>query len=116
PGHRALDWLAFPMGGLVIGAACGVAIGVICGGAAPVGIGDVMALARRPTDALRSLLDPEDLVRFGAAVRERTSHLIEGIFEPGPLPPGAEPHPENRPGSARAAPTVPPIASPTNVG
>src|SRR5262245_8333885 len=92
PGHRSLDWLAFPMGGLVIGAACGAAIGVVCGGAAPLRIGDVMALARRPTDALRALLDPEDLVRFGAADRERTAHLIEGMFEPGPLPPGAEPH------------------------
>ena len=92
PGHRALDWLAFPAGGLVVGAVCGAAIGVVCGGAAPVGIADVMALARRPTDALRALLDPEDLVRFGAAVRERTSHLIEGIFEPAPLPPGAESH------------------------
>src|SRR5262245_57194215 len=106
PGHRSLDWLAFPMGGLVVGAACGAAIGVVCGGAAPLGIGDVMALARRPTDALRALLDPEDLVRFGAAVRERTAHLIEGMFEPGPLPPGAEPpHPEKEATAEPAKPT-----------
>jgi hypothetical protein len=65
-------------------------IGAICGGAAPVGIGDVMALARKPTEALRQLLDPEDLVRFGAAVRERTTNLFGGIFEPGPLPPSED--------------------------
>jgi hypothetical protein len=90
PGHRAVEWLAFPAGGLVVGAVCGTVIGVVCSGVAPLGIGDVMALARRPTDALRALLDPEDLARFGAAVRERTAHFIEGMFEPAPLQPGAE--------------------------
>lgn len=81
PGRHSLHWLAFPTGGLVVGAACGVIIGLVCGGAAPVTIGDVMALARRPTDALRHLLDPEDLVKLGSAVRERTSHLFAALFE-----------------------------------
>jgi hypothetical protein len=84
PGHRSLDWLSFPVAGIVIGAVCGCVIGVICGGAAPLGIGDVMALARKPTEALRQLLDPEDLVRLGNAVRERTSHLFNALFEPAP--------------------------------
>ncbi|HEV7554841.1 MAG TPA: hypothetical protein VGO00_05250, partial [Kofleriaceae bacterium] len=71
PGHRSIDWLAFPAAGLIAGAACGAVLGLICGGAAPLGLADVMALARRPTDAIRQLLDPEDLIRLGAAVRER---------------------------------------------
>jgi hypothetical protein len=90
PGHRSLDWLSFPSAGLVVGAACGAVLGLICGGAAPLGIADVMALARRPTDALRQLLDPEDLIRLGAAVRERTTHLFGALFEPAPLPPGSK--------------------------
>jgi hypothetical protein len=100
PGHRSLDWLAFPAAGLVAGAVCGAILGVICGGAAPVGISDVMALARKPTDALRQLLDPEDLARFGAVVRERTSHLFGGMFEPGPLPPADEPKSASSPEGA----------------
>jgi hypothetical protein len=96
PGHRSLDWVSFPMAGLAIGTVCGAVIGAICGGAAPVGIGDVMALARKPTEALRQLLDAEDLVRFGAAVRERTTTLLGGMFEPGPLPPSEEARPAKK--------------------
>jgi hypothetical protein len=81
-------WLAFPATGLVIGAACGAAIGVVCGGTAPIGISDVVALARTPGQALRQLLDPEDLVKLGAAVRRRTTQMFEGIFEPAKGPPG----------------------------
>ena len=81
PGH-SLGWLAYPVVGAVVGAGCGAAIGVVCGGAAPVGFSDVFALARTPGAALRQLLDPEDLVKLGAAVRQRTSHLFEGMFEP----------------------------------
>ena len=84
----------------MIGAACGAVLGLICGGAAPLSIADVMALARRPTDALRHLLDPEDLIRLGAAVRERTTHLLGVLFEPAPLPPGAKkPEPTDVPKS-----------------
>ena len=103
PGHRSIDWLSFPAAGLVIGAACGAVIGLICGGAAPLGIADVMALARRPTYAIRHLLDPEDLVRFGNAVRERTAHLLGALFVPAPLPPGSK-----KPETSDAPPPPPP--------
>ncbi len=85
---RGLLWLLIPIVGAAIGAVCGAAIGAVCGGAAPVRIGDVMALAiRKPSEALRSLLDPEDLIKLGAAVRHRTSQMFEGIFEPAEKPP-----------------------------
>ena len=86
PGH-SWKWLAYPVAGALVGAACGAAIGLVCGGAAPVGIADVFALARTPGAALRQLLDPEDLVRLGAAVRQRTTHLFGGMFEPAKPPP-----------------------------
>ena len=37
----------------------------------------------RRREALRQLLDPEDLIKLGAAVRHRTTHMIQGIFELG---------------------------------
>jgi hypothetical protein len=88
PGH-SLAWLAFPAGGLVAGAVCGVLIGLVCGGTAPVELADVWSLARRPSEALRSWLDPRELVRLGAAVRHRTTNLFEGMFDPAPLPPSS---------------------------
>lgn len=88
PGH-SWKWLAYPVAGALVGAACGAVIGVVCGGAAPVGIADVVALARTPGAALRQLLDPEDLVRLGAAVRQRTTHLFDGMFQPAKRPPEA---------------------------
>ena len=100
---RSLDWLAFPAGGLVVGAACGAAIGVMCGGAAPVELSEVWSLARRPSVALRSWLDPRELVRLGAAVRHHTSHLFEGMFDPAPLPPTSEAKPPTEP-SAKSKP------------
>jgi hypothetical protein len=87
---RPLDWLAFPAGGLVAGGVCGVLIGVVCGGTAPVELADVWSLARRPSEALRSWLDPRELVRLGAAVRHRTTNLFEGMFDPAPPPPTSE--------------------------
>jgi hypothetical protein len=92
-----LDWLAFPAGGLVAGAACGVLIGVVCGGTAPVELADVWSLARRPSEALRSWLDPRELVRLGAAVRHRTTNLFEGMFDPAPPPPTSEAAPPPKP-------------------
>lgn len=81
-------WLWIPAVGLAIGAVCGVTIGLVCGGAAPVKITDVMAIAiKRPTDALKSLLDPEDLLKLGAAVRHRTTQVFGGMFEPAERPP-----------------------------
>lgn len=89
---RALGWIAiFAMGGLA-GAAIGAAIGAVCGGASPVRIGDVMAAAiKRPGEALRQLLDPEDLIKLGAAVRDRTTQMFHGVFEPAQRPPTEKP-------------------------
>jgi hypothetical protein len=103
PGH-SWQWLAFPAVGAVLGAACGATIGAVCGGAAPVSIGDVLGLARRPTDALRQLLDPEDLLKLGAAMRQRTTQLFEGMFEPAQRPP------DERAKPAREAAPEPPAA------
>ena len=93
--EQPIGWLAIPAVGAVIGAACGALLGAICGGAAPVRIGDVMAAAiKRPSEALRQLLDPEDLIKLGAAVRHRTSQMFEGItsaFEPAQRPPTEPP-------------------------
>jgi hypothetical protein len=94
---RSLAWLAFPAGGLVAGAVCGLLIGVVCGGTAPVELADVWSLARRPSEALRSWLDPRELVRLGAAVRHRTSHLFEGMFDPAPPPPTSDVKPPTAP-------------------
>lgn len=101
PGH-SLAWLAFPAGGLVAGAACGALIGLVCGGTAPVELADVWSLARRPSEALRSWLDPRELVRLGAAVRHRTTNLFEGMFEPAPPPPS--PPLDAKPPAAPVAP------------
>jgi hypothetical protein len=106
PGH-SLGWLAFPAAGLVAGALCGVLIGLVCGGSASVDIGDVWSL--RPSEALRSWLDPRELVRLGAAVRHRTTNLFEGLFDPAPPPPPQDP----RPPAAPVAPDTPrPPAAP----
>lgn len=78
-------WLFVVGGGL--GAACGATIGIVCGGAAPVGIGDVVALARTPGQALRQLLSPDDLLKLGAALRHRTTQMFGGMFEPAQPPP-----------------------------
>lgn len=91
PGH-SLAWLAFPAAGIVSGAVCGILIGFVCGGQAPVELSEVWHLARRPSAALRHWLDPREIVRLGSAVRHRTTHLFEGMFEP------QEPPPEGKPG------------------
>lgn len=92
--QEVIGWLAILAMGAVMGGLCGVAIGGVCGGAAPVRIGDVMAAAiKRPGEALRQLLDPEDLIKLGAAVRQRTQQMFQGVFEPAERPP-AEPGPD----------------------
>ena len=106
---RSPAWLAFAGGGLVAGAACGALIGLVCGGTAPVELADVWSLARRPSEALRSWLDPRELVRLGAAVRHRTTNLFEGMFDPAPPPPPpSPPTPDAPPPTAPVAPTPPP--------
>ena len=111
PGH-SVAWLAFPAAGLVNGAATGALIGLVCGGAAPVELSDVWSLARRPGEALRSWLDPRELVRLGAAVRHRTTHLFEGIFDPAPPPPPAVSEIPAAPPPDAAAPPSPPLTPP----
>ena len=86
---------------------CGALIGLVCGGDG----------ARRPRatcgrsragrrEALRQLLDPDDLVQLGAAVRTRTTNLFEGIFEPAPPPkPPPTAPPSERPPTRAAPPT-----------
>jgi hypothetical protein len=95
-------WRAVPGAGVLVGLACGALIGAVCGGAAPVNLADVWSIARKPTDALGALLGPKDLVKLGAALRDRTTHLFEGIFEPAPKPPA---EPEVPPSPTPAAPT-----------
>src|SRR5262249_405473 len=68
---RVLPWLAILVVGALIGAWCGAVIAAVCGSAGPMRIGDVMAVAiKRPGEALRSLLDPEELIKLGAMVRQ----------------------------------------------
>jgi hypothetical protein len=110
---RSPAWLALVAGGLVAGAACGVLIGLVCGGTAPVELADVWSLARRPSEALRSWLDPRELVRLGTAVRHRTTNLFEGMFDPAPPPPPSPPSPsppipDAKPATAPVAPSPPP--------
>ncbi len=81
-------WLTIPAMGALLGLVCGMVIGAVCGSGSHVRIGDVMAAAiKRPSEALRQLLDPEDLLKLGAAVRQRTTQMFEGIFEPAERPP-----------------------------
>ena len=100
---RGFLWVVIPAMGAVVGYGCGMVIGFVCGAATPIRFGDVMAAAiRRPGDALKQLLDPEDLLKLGAAVRQRTTHLFEGIFEPAPKPPEAPPgDPKAKPPEAK---------------
>jgi hypothetical protein len=90
PQHHA-GWLVMIPIGALVGAVCGAAIGVVCGGAAPINILDVLALARTPTAKLRTLLDPEDLVKIAAVVRARTTRAFHAMFDPAARPPD-EPH------------------------
>lgn len=91
---RPIGFWPIPLAGLVCGAVCGAMIGAVCGGVAPVGFADVWSLAKRPSVALKQLLGPEDIVRLGAALRDRTTQVFEGIFDPAPKPP--EPKPADR--------------------
>jgi hypothetical protein len=109
-------WLAFAGAGLVSGAIAGAMIGYVCSTqAALVQLADVWSLARRPRSALRTLFDPEDLVRLGSALRTRTTNLFEGIFEPAPPPPkaGASAAPAETAPAAPVAPVAPATPSGT---
>jgi hypothetical protein len=86
-------WLLLPALGLVAGAIAGAIIGSVCTGTTSVGLADVWNVTMKPTEALRNLLSPADLVRLGSALRTRTSNLFEGIFDPAPPPPKQDPKP-----------------------
>jgi hypothetical protein len=91
---KDLSWLLLPAVGLLAGAFCGAVIGTVCTGTTSVGLADVWSVTMKPTEALRSLLSPSDLVRLGSALRTRTSTLFEGIFDPAPKPPAEAPKSE----------------------
>lgn len=84
---RNFTWLVLPGVGLLAGAICGAVIGSVCTGSTAVGLADVWSVTMKPTEALRNLLSPSDLVRLGSALRARTTNLFEGIFDPAPPPP-----------------------------
>jgi hypothetical protein len=90
-GHLPASWpgfLVIALAGAFTGALCGLVIGALCGGAAPIGLTDVMALARWPTDTLRALLEPEDLAAAAkGAPRRRRRITIPFLF---PAHPRAE--------------------------
>lgn len=89
-------WVELAAIGLLPGAVCGLAIGLVCSSASPVGLADVWSLTvSRPSGAIRQLLDPRDLVKLGNALRTRTSTLFDGIFEPAQKrPPESTPEPK----------------------
>lgn len=105
---RGWGWAVPPAVGLAAGALCGALVGVVCSRPRTI---RMAALTRRPTEALRQLLDPEDLVRLGSALRARTSTLFEGIFEPA-APPPAEPAPEAAAPPPSPPPPAPEVAAP----
>ena len=96
------SWLALPALGLLAGALCGAVIGSVCTGTTAVGLADVWSVTMKPTEALRSLLSPSDLVRLGSALRTRTSTLFEGIFDPAPKPPAEKPPEPPKPDDKKA--------------
>lgn len=102
-----VGWLAYVAGGLIGGAGCGALIGLVAGGTAPVELADVWQLARKPGEALKSWLDPSELVRLGAAMRHRTTNLFEGMFDPQAPAPA-----ENAATEATATPEATPETKP----
>jgi hypothetical protein len=80
-------WIWISVAGVVAGAACGAMIGAVCGGPSPIRAADIFALAKKPTDALFTILGPEDLVRLGTKVKDRATQVTDGLFDPAELPP-----------------------------
>jgi len=110
-GHLPLTkmgWLALPAMGAVVGAVCGAIVGAVCGAASPVKISDVLGAAiKKPSEALKQLLDPEDLIKLGAAVRNRTVGMFEGIFDPAERRPDEPPGTAPKPTSSESEPKKP---------
>ncbi len=57
PGDRG-PWIVIAIAGALAGGLVGAIIGLASGGPPPLSLHDVLDLARRPTDALRDLMDP----------------------------------------------------------
>lgn len=86
----ALGWGALVTVGAAAGALCGAAIGMMCTGAPPRQVTEMISLVKRPGVTLRQLIDSEDLGRIGAAVRHRASQMFDGLLDPAaPRPEGA---------------------------
>jgi hypothetical protein len=78
----AMSWAALVVLGAAAGAICGVGIGVVCTGATPRQVSEVLSLVTRPGVTLRQIIDSEDLGRIGAAVRQRASLMFDGLLDP----------------------------------
>lgn len=98
-----LRWVALASAGALAGASAGAAIGVVCAGATPRQVTDVLSLVKLPAATLRQLIDSEDLGRLGAAVRHRASLVFDGLLEPA-APRPEEPAQPARPRAAAAGP------------
>ncbi|MBP9087548.1 MAG: hypothetical protein KBG15_15605 [Kofleriaceae bacterium] len=113
PARTSWTWIA--LAGVAAGAVCGALIGVTCGGPSPIRATDLYALAKKPTDALFQILDPDDLVRLGTKVKDRatqvTTDLVDGLFDPAELPPDSL---TSIPAQKNLNPTDPPIPSKRN--
>jgi hypothetical protein len=86
-GHLPETWpgfLVIALAGAATGALCGMVIGATCGGAAPLGLTDVMALARWPTEALRALLETEDLAAAAQGAPKRKRRITIPFLFPAP--------------------------------
>lgn len=95
----AWAWIALVGAGAAAGAGAGAAVGVVCAGATPRQVTDVLSLVKLPAATLRQLIESEDLGRLGAAVRHRASLVFDGLLEP------AAPRPEEaEAGAASMAP------------
>ena len=77
------------LGGMA-GALCGAAIALVCAGATPRQVTDVLSLVKLPAATLRQIIDSEDLGRLGAAVRHRASMMFDGLLDPAVPRPSTE--------------------------
>lgn len=80
-------WLLLAALGALAGALCGAGIGLVCAGATPRQVTEVLSLVKLPAATLRQIIDSEDLGRLGAAVRHRASLMFDGLLDPAAPPP-----------------------------
>ena len=108
-----LGWLLLGMLGATAGALCGAGVGLVCAGATPRQVTDVLSLVKLPAATLRQIIDSEDLGRLGAAVRHRASLMFDGLLDPAaPRPPTEAPPAPPAASSATAPPESAPGPSP----